>query len=275
MDPRAARVPLGRASRLAEASAAADASAVYFDTTHGRLDSLTIRARRRTAPRLPHRAPIPAADKGRRSKVQTNKRQSPPADFDTPNFTDALTEHSAQQSARKAALGSDYQDHDLVCCVEDGAIWKPSAFTSAYRDLLRRRKIRNIRFHDLRHSHASQLLRAGVNPKVISERLGHSKVAFTLDVYSHLLPGMQEEAATKTDAGLRAALARKPSWKRQILLAVTRTPVLFRGAGSGVPLNLVQHWLGHAHLSTTAIYADATSAEGKHIAERMWHWTWV
>ena len=45
-----------------------------------------------------------------------------------------------------------------------------------------------------------------MNPKVISERLGHSRVAFTLDVYSHLLPGMQEEAAAKTDAALRAAL---------------------------------------------------------------------
>lgn len=98
-----------------------------------------------------------------------------------------------------------------MCCVEDGAIWKPSAFTRAYRDLLRRLKIRNIRFHDLRHSHASQLLRAGVYPKVIAERLGHSKVPFTLDVYSQLLPGMQEEAAAKTDAALRAALARKPS----------------------------------------------------------------
>jgi integrase len=72
--------------------------------------------------------------------------------------------------------------------------------------LLRRRGISNIRFHDLRHSHASQLLRAGISPKVISERLGHSKVGFTLDVYSHLLPGIQEEAAQKTDAGLRAAI---------------------------------------------------------------------
>jgi integrase len=126
-------------------------------------------------------------------------------------LTDALAGHQVKQTAHKVALGAGYQDHDLVCCVEDGSIWKPSAFTSAYRDLLRRRKIRNIRFHDLRHSHASQLLRAGVNPKVISERLGHSKVAFTLDVYSHLLPGMQEEAATKTDAGLRAAVGRKPS----------------------------------------------------------------
>ena len=61
-----------------------------------------------------------------------------------------------------------------------------------------------VPFHALRHSHASQLLRAGASPKLISERLGHSKVGFTLDVYSHLLPGMQEEAAHLIDAGLRA-----------------------------------------------------------------------
>jgi hypothetical protein len=52
-------------------------------------------------------------------------------------------------------------------------------------------------------------LRARVNPKVISERLGHSKVAFTLDVYSHLLPGMQEEAAQKIDTALRAAIEKQ------------------------------------------------------------------
>jgi integrase len=120
-----------------------------------------------------------------------------------------LEEHRSTQAERMRALGSDYQDNDLVCCRDDGTIWPPSAFTSAYRDLLRRRGIANIRFHDLRHSHASQLLRAGVSPKVISERLGHSKVGFTLDVYSHLLPGMQEEAAQKTDAGLRAAITKQ------------------------------------------------------------------
>ncbi len=52
-----------------------------------------------------------------------------------------------------------------------------------------------IRLHDVRHSHASLLLKAGVNPKVVSERLGHSSVAFTLDTYAHVLPGMQPEAA--------------------------------------------------------------------------------
>jgi integrase len=120
-----------------------------------------------------------------------------------------LKVHREAQREIKTALGTDYQDNGLVCCREDGSIWPPSAFTSAYRDLLRRRKIENIRFHDLRHSHASQLLRSGVSPKVISERLGHAKVGFTLDVYSHLLPGMQEEAALKIDAGLRAALAKQ------------------------------------------------------------------
>jgi len=55
--------------------------------------------------------------------------------------------------------------------------------------------------------HATQLLRAGVHPKVVSERLGHASIGITLDTYSHVMPGMQEEAAEKIDAGLRAALA--------------------------------------------------------------------
>jgi integrase len=123
---------------------------------------------------------------------------------------DLLKAHRDAQDKVKSTLDRDYQDNDLVSCRDDGTVWPPSAFTSAYRDLLRRRKLPNVRFHDLRHSHASQLLRAGVSPKVISERLGHSKVGFTLDVYSHLLPGMQEEAASKVDAGLRAALGKRP-----------------------------------------------------------------
>ena len=59
----------------------------------------------------------------------------------------------------------------------------------------------------MRHTHATQLLRAGVHPKVVSERLGHASIGITLDVYSHVMPGMQEEAAEKIDKGLLAALA--------------------------------------------------------------------
>ena len=58
-----------------------------------------------------------------------------------------------------------------------------------------------IRLHDLRHTHATLALRAGVHPKVVSERLGHATVAITLDIYSHAIPAMQEEAAARI-AGL-------------------------------------------------------------------------
>jgi integrase len=63
-----------------------------------------------------------------------------------------------------------------------------------------------IRFHDLRHTHATQLLSNGVHPKMAEERLGHSSVGITLDLYSHVLPGMQEDAAAKVDAAIRAAI---------------------------------------------------------------------
>lgn len=119
-----------------------------------------------------------------------------------------LQKHSEQQKARKALLGDAYEQNDLVCCREDGSVWKPSAFTSAYRDLLRRRKMRSINFHALRHCHASQLLKAGISPKVISERLGHSKVGFTLDTYAHLLAGMDEEAAMRLDNFVREQQSR-------------------------------------------------------------------
>jgi integrase len=57
-----------------------------------------------------------------------------------------------------------------------------------------------IRFHDLRHTHATLALAAGVHPKVVSERLGHASVGITLDTYSHAIPAMQEDAAAKVAA---------------------------------------------------------------------------
>jgi len=119
---------------------------------------------------------------------------------------EALRKHQTRQDAFKADLGSDYQDNDLICCVEDGSLWVPFAFTSAYRALLKRRKLNGPNFHALRHSHASQLLSSGVDPKVISERLGHSRASFTMDVYAHLLPGRDEEASARIDAALRKAM---------------------------------------------------------------------
>jgi integrase len=60
--------------------------------------------------------------------------------------------------------------------------------------------------HDLRHTHATKLLSSGVHPKVAQERRGHSSVGITLDLYSRVLPGMQEDAAAKVDAAIRAAI---------------------------------------------------------------------
>jgi integrase len=65
-----------------------------------------------------------------------------------------------------------------------------------------------IRLHGLRHSHATQLLAQGVHPKITQERLGHS-ISITLDLNSHVLPGMQEDAAAKVDAALQAAMNKR------------------------------------------------------------------
>jgi integrase len=74
---------------------------------------------------------------------------------------------------------------------------------------MRRHKLPQIRLHDLRHSHATHLLAAGAHPKIAQERLGHSSVGITLDLYSHVLPGMQAEAVAKVDAALQAALNKR------------------------------------------------------------------
>ena len=77
------------------------------------------------------------------------------------------------------------------------------------RFLARNARLPRIRFHDLRHAHATHLLSSGVHPKVASERLGHSKVGITLDLYSHVLPNMQADAAAVVDGALRAVLNKR------------------------------------------------------------------
>lgn len=118
---------------------------------------------------------------------------------------DALRRHKLAQE-REKRWGSAYDDHDLICAEPDGRPWHPDAMSSAYRKLLADHSLSGIRFHDLRHTHATHLLRQGVSPKVVAERLGHATVAMTLDTYSHVLPGMQADAATKVDCALRLAM---------------------------------------------------------------------
>ena len=66
--------------------------------------------------------------------------------------------------------------------------------------------VQRVRFHDLRHSHATQLLLSGVHPKIVQERLGHSTITVTLDLYSHVSETMQEDAAARLDTAFRAGI---------------------------------------------------------------------
>jgi len=116
-----------------------------------------------------------------------------------------LREHKAKQTEAKKALGSNLQDSDLVFSHPDGTPIRPDTVTRAFKLYAERVGLPTGRFHDLRHSHASLLLKQGVHPKIVSERLGHSGVAITLDTYSHVLPGLQEEAARRFDEVMQQA----------------------------------------------------------------------
>jgi len=116
----------------------------------------------------------------------------------SPLVTNVLKQHKVQLNKERLAAGENYKDKDLVCCLQDGTPLNPGTISSRFHINVTELGF-GIRFHDLRHSHASILLQQGVNPKVVSERLGHAKTSMTMDVYSHVLPGMQREAACMLD----------------------------------------------------------------------------
>ncbi|HAA80517.1 MAG TPA: site-specific integrase [Thermoanaerobacter sp.] len=106
-----------------------------------------------------------------------------------------LKAHRKRQLQEKLLFGEAYQDNGLVFCKEDGSPLDPREFTKRFQRLLEKAGLPKVRLHDLRHTHASLLLARGVHPKVVQERLGHSSITITLDLYSHLVPGLQELAA--------------------------------------------------------------------------------
>ena len=95
----------------------------------------------------------------------------------------------------------------LVCGRRDGEPLQPQSLTHEFpRFFARLKDFPRVRFHDLRHSHATQLLLAGVHPKLAQERLGHSTVTTTLDHYSHVTATIQRDAAGRLDAAFRGAM---------------------------------------------------------------------
>lgn len=108
----------------------------------------------------------------------------------------ALRSWRKQQAAERLAAAH-YEDTTLVFTLPDGRPLDPDGTSSRFRRLVKESGVRPIRPHDLRHTAATLLLRQGVSPHVVSRMLGHASVAFTLDVYSHVLPGQQADAVAK------------------------------------------------------------------------------
>ncbi len=134
-------------------------------------------------------------------KTQKSRRNVVIASF----ALELLKQHRVQQLETKLKAGTAWQEHDYVFCTLVGTHLGPNHVVEEFKKLLKKAELPDIRFHDLRHSAASLLLTAGVHPKIVQEILGHTQISMTMDIYSHVLPGMQEDAMNK----LHDALKRK------------------------------------------------------------------
>ncbi len=112
----------------------------------------------------------------------------------------ALRAHRLRQMEERMHWGPAWQDTGLVFTHPDGAPLHPDTVTKRLRRLVRAAGLPWVKLHGLRHTHATLMLEAGVNIKIVQERLGHSSIAITGDVYSHVTPGMQDEAAARVAA---------------------------------------------------------------------------
>lgn len=112
-----------------------------------------------------------------------------------PSATLLFQEEKEKQQRERVAVGLDLKDDDLVFSDLEGRPLHPDTVTHAWIKLVRRIGLNGIRLHDARHTHASLMLKQGVHPKIVQERLGHASIQLTLDTYSHVAPGLQEAAA--------------------------------------------------------------------------------
>ncbi len=132
----------------------------------------------------------PKSKKGRRSVAMS------------PALSVMLRTHKEEQEAFCEEIGTQIQATDLVFSHPDGSPIRPGSVTRAFKELSKAVGLNGLRFHDLRHTHATLMLQQGIHPKIVSERLGHSSIGITLDTYSHVLPGLQEAAAKRFEEGL-------------------------------------------------------------------------
>jgi integrase len=117
----------------------------------------------------------------------------------TPKLACFLREYKLERERLYRELGEELTLDSLVFATVEGEPIDPGVLSHAFSRIAKRAGLEGLRFHDLRHSFASLMLLRGAKPKVISEALGHSSVAFTMDVYSHIIEGMQADAMALLD----------------------------------------------------------------------------
>jgi integrase len=138
----------------------------------------------------------------KKPKTKSSIRRIPIAD----DLKDLLVMHKKRQEKLKEH-NDKYKDQDYVCAWEDdGRLYDPLYIAKKFPKVLKHYDVPKIRFHDLRHTHATILLLHDVPAKIVSERLGHSTIGITLDTYSHVLPSMQKAAAEKLNGLFSSAL---------------------------------------------------------------------
>ena len=121
-----------------------------------------------------------------------------------PFALEALQHHRIGKLEAKVKVGPAWQEQDYVFCTSIGTHLNPTRdMLDQLKVLLKKAGLPDIRLHDLRHSAATLLLSVGVHPKVVQEILGHSQISITMDVYSHVLPGMQHDAMSRLNDAIK------------------------------------------------------------------------
>ncbi len=143
-------------------------------------------------------------------------RRKIPLDIET---VKKIKSHRKSQLEERLAAGSEWNEYGLLFCTRKGEPLRGTYLRKALSMVTRKAGVPVIRFHDLRHTHATLLLQAGVHLKVVSERLGHANTNITLSVYSHVLPDMQE-AAVKAIEGMFVAATRTESRRNPVFMRV-------------------------------------------------------
>jgi integrase len=117
-----------------------------------------------------------------------------------PQLVDAVRDHHRRQSKERLLMGPAHHDQNLVFAHPDGSPLHPERVSRWFSVLVRDIGVPPSRLHDMRHLHATLALIAGVAPRVVADRLGHSATAVTTDIYQHVLPDLDRDAATRVAA---------------------------------------------------------------------------